>query len=280
MAPLRVPRRCGGLLAVWAKRTPPELGSGRRFTMVRSMWRSRWRARDRPVLRPGQLPCPRCGLRESGPARRWPLATRAPLGPGRSRGPGPPGPAIPRKAWCSARALVSGQDRIGACHPARRPDARPLILLPRPVRAADQCPAIRYRPAGEQAQAAGMGEGSGVRGASDGSVAPTVAQDRAEYAETALCSNRGPTFGPIDIRMPAVARPNIEIDMYPVCAPLPVRLKIFSFPRGSSRGFQAVVRLREILKFFVGGLCETMSAFRLIMSAYHPASDVSGWVAE
>ncbi len=62
----------------------------------------------------------------------------------------------------------------------------------------------------------GAGEGSVARGASDGSVAPTVAQDRAEDAKTALCSNRGPTFGPIDIRMPAVARRVDEIDMYPV----------------------------------------------------------------
>jgi len=48
-------------------------------------------------------------------------------------------------------------------------------------------PGHPHRPAGEQAQAAGMGEGSVARSASDGSVAPTVAQDRAEYAETALC---------------------------------------------------------------------------------------------
>ncbi len=103
-------RPCGGSVAARAKRTPPERGSGRRFTMVRSMWRSRWRTRDRPALRPGQLQCPRCRPRMQ-PWRRWPQATRAPLGPGRSRGPSPPSPAIPRKAWCSARALVSGQDR-------------------------------------------------------------------------------------------------------------------------------------------------------------------------
>ncbi len=72
------------------------------------------------------------------------------------------------------------------------------------MRAADQRPAIRCRPAGEQAQVAGMGEGS---------VAPTVAQDRAEYTETALSPNRGPKSGSIDIRMPAVARRVDEIDM-------------------------------------------------------------------
>ncbi len=38
----------------------------------------------------------------------------------------------------------------------------------------------------------------------------------------------------------------------------------------------AGMRLRKILKFFAGGLCETMSAFGLIMSAYHPASDLPG----
>ncbi len=37
-------------------------------------------------------------------------------------------------------------------------------------------------------------------------------RSRAENAETALCSNRGPTSRPIDIRMPAVARREDEID--------------------------------------------------------------------
>ncbi len=32
-------------------------------------------------------------------------------------------------------------------------------------------------------------------------------------AKTALSPNRGPTFGPVDIRMPAVAREGDEIDM-------------------------------------------------------------------
>ncbi len=116
MAPLRVSRRCGGLLAVWAKRTPPELGSGRRFTMVRSMWRSRWRsrwrARDRRVLRPGQLPCPRCGLRESGRGvdGRWRHGRRSGLAVhvGRVAQPGVP----PRRAWRSGGAWSpAGQDR-------------------------------------------------------------------------------------------------------------------------------------------------------------------------
>ncbi len=79
------------------------------------------------------------------------------------------------------------------------------------------CSPVR-RSAGEQAQVAGMGEGSVARagGASEGSVAPAVAQDRAENAQTALCSNRGPKWRSIDIRMPAVARRVDEIDMYPV----------------------------------------------------------------
>ncbi len=79
------------------------------------------------------------------------------------------------------------------------------------------CSPVR-RSAGEQAQVAGMGEGNvaRARGASEGSVAPAVAQDRGEDAQTALCSNRGPTSEAIDIRMPAVARRVDEIDMYPV----------------------------------------------------------------
>ncbi len=79
------------------------------------------------------------------------------------------------------------------------------------------CSPVR-RSAGEQAQVAGMGEGSvaRARGASEGSVALAVAQDRAEDAQTALSPNRGPIRRSIDIRMPAVARRVDEIDMYPV----------------------------------------------------------------
>ena len=40
-----------------------------------------------------------------------------------------------------------------------------------------------------------------------------AARSRRKDARTALCSNRGPTYGPIDIRMPAVARTGDEIDM-------------------------------------------------------------------
>ncbi len=44
-------------------------------------------------------------------------------------------------------------------------------------------------------------------------VAAAVARARAEDAGDALCSNRGPTSRPIDIRTPAVARREDEIDI-------------------------------------------------------------------
>ena len=76
-----------------------------------------------------------------------------------------------------------------------------------------------------------MGEGcvTWAWGASEGSVAPTVAQDRAEDAQTALSPNRGPNPGSIDNRTPAVARREDEIDTSPVWLPVPVPYKIFLF---------------------------------------------------
>ncbi len=63
------------------------------------------------------------------------------------------------------------------------PDSLPFSLDPR-APPAGVCSPVR-RSAGEQAQVAGMGEGSAARGASEGSVALAVAQDRAED-----CRNR------------------------------------------------------------------------------------------
>ena len=73
------------------KRASPELGSGGRFAMVRSMWRSRWQAWNLPALRPGQLQCPRLASNaamasmaagDTGATRAWPFTWARSAQPG------------------------------------------------------------------------------------------------------------------------------------------------------------------------------------------------------